>query len=413
MRTQPSLVVLAAADLGLAFLTQAIVVVAVGFGAQTDAYFAAQVVPLSAYGILQLALHRAVVAVYSVRGGPRYPAGLLVIAVLGGALLAMMLIAVTAPWWFGLLFGEVADTQLGLALTIIRVQGITTSLLLTNIVLTALNQVRGRPVTNELVTITSTAISTVFALLTVRRLGVLAATYASLLKAAIAMVLSSVVLARHVERGPVPWQELWRVIRPLASGSALTKFAPVIDRAIASAGPAGLLSILSFAQLLYAAAMGLAERAVVAPNLPSIRRGVSRRALTTVGVRLAGFGLLLAVAISAAALVARSVPWVSDQVGGDELRTMAAYLAALAGFAIGGLAGQWSAAALAVLGRAGWVARVAVAGFLASIPVKLIAFQMAGVLGVALAISGYYLANALVLSLGLRRAQSVAGTVSV
>ena len=51
------------------------------------------------------------------------------------------------------------------------------------------------------------------------------------------------------------------------------------------------------------------------------------------------------------------------------------------------------------------VPRVAVVGFLASIPLKLVAFYAAGVLGLALAISGYYLANAVVLSLFLRRAQ--------
>jgi peptidoglycan biosynthesis protein MviN/MurJ (putative lipid II flippase) len=405
MRAQPSVAVLATADLGLAFLAQAVVVVTVGFGAQTDAYFAAQVVPLSFYGILQLALHRAVVAVYSVRGASGYAAGFLVAAVLGGALLVMMLIAATAPWWFGALFREVAATQLELAIAVIRVQGMTTALLLANIVLMALNQVRGKPVTVELVTITATAISAAFAILTVRRLGVLAAAYASLLKATLAMVLSSAVLARHVQRGPVPWAELWRVVRPLASGSALTKLAPVVDRAIAAAGAAGVLSILSFAQLIYTAAMGLAERAVVAPNLPSIRRGVSHDALLGVSVRLAGFGLLLALAIIAAALVARSVPFVSEQVGADHLWTLAGYLAALSGFAIGGLIGQWSAAALAVLGRASLVARVAVVGFLASIPLKLVAFYAAGVLGLALAISGYYLANAVVLSLFLRRAQ--------
>jgi peptidoglycan biosynthesis protein MviN/MurJ (putative lipid II flippase) len=407
MRALPSVAVLAAADLGLAFLTQAAVVVTVGFGLQTDAYFAAQVAPLSVYGILQLALHRAVVAVYSDRGSSGYAAGHLVAAVLAGALLVMMLIAATAPWWFGALFREVADTQMELAIAVIRVQGVTTALLLANIVFTALNQVRGKPVTAELVTIASTAVSAAFAILTVRRLGVLAAVYASLLKATLATLLSSAVLAKHVRRGPVPWGELWRVLRPLASASALTKFAPVVDRAIASAAATGLLSILSFAQLIYNAAMGFAERAVVAPNLPSIRRGVSREALVAVGMRLAGFGLLLAIAITAAALVARSVRFVSEQVGADHLLTMAGYLAALSGFAVGGLLGQWAAAALAVLGRASLVARVAVAGFLASIPVKLLAFHAGGVLGLALAISGYYVANALVLSMLLRRAQAV------
>jgi peptidoglycan biosynthesis protein MviN/MurJ (putative lipid II flippase) len=412
MKAQPSVAALAAADLGLAFVTQAVVVVTVGFGSQTDAYFAAQVVPLSVFGILQLALHRAVVAVYAVRGTSSFPAGFLVAAILGAAALVMMLIAASAHWWFGLLFSEVAAAQLALAINIIWVQGITTAFLLANVVLNALNQVRGRPVTAELATITSTAIATVVALLTVHRLGVLAATYASLLKAMIAMVLSSAVLSRHVQRGPVPWNELWRVVRPLASGSAVTKFAPVIDRSIAAAGAAGLLSILSFAQMLYSAAMGLAERAMVAPNLPTIRRGVSQSALLKVSGRLAGFGLLLAVAITAAALGARYVPLLSDQVGAGKLTTLAGYLAALAGFAIGGLIGQWSAAALAVLGRADMVARVAVAGFLVSIPVKLVAFRAADVPGLALAISGYYLANALVLSLLLRRAQSGGGTLA-
>jgi peptidoglycan biosynthesis protein MviN/MurJ (putative lipid II flippase) len=220
------------------------------------------------------------------------------------------------------------------------------------------------------------------------------------------MVLSSAVLARYMQRGPVPWQELWRVLRPLASGSAVTKFAPVIDRSIAAAGAPGLLSLLSFAQLLYSAAMGLAERALVAPNLPTIRRGVSRSELQSVSVRLAGFGLLLALAITVAALGARYMPLLSERVGASKLLTLSGYLAALTGFAIGGLIGQWSAAALAVLGRAAMVARVAVVGFLVSIPIKFAAFHAAGVLGLALAISGYYLANALVLSLFLRRAQS-------
>jgi peptidoglycan biosynthesis protein MviN/MurJ (putative lipid II flippase) len=406
MKAQPSVAALAAADLGLAFVTQAVVVVTVGFGSQTDAYFAAQVVPLSVYGILQLALHRAVVAVYAVRGTSGFPAGLLVAAILGATALVMVLIAASATWWLGLLFSEVADKQQALALDLIWIQGITTAFLLANVVLNALNQVRGRPVTTELVTITSTAVGTAFAVLTVHRLGVLAATYASLLKAVIAMVLSSAVLARYMQRGPVPWQELWRVLRPLASGSAVTKFAPVIDRSIAAAGAPGLLSLLSFAQLLYSAAMGLAERALVAPNLPTIRRGVSRSELQSVSVRLAGFGLLLALAITVAALGARYRPLLRERVGASKLLTLSGYLAALTGFAIGGLIGQWSAAALAVLGRAAMVARVAVVGFLVSIPIKFAAFHAAGVLGLALAISGYYLANALVLSLFLRRAQS-------
>jgi peptidoglycan biosynthesis protein MviN/MurJ (putative lipid II flippase) len=395
MRRFSTLAALAATDLGVGFLLQAFVLFSVGVSADTDAYFAGQAVPVVLLAILQLPLQRAVVVAFADGAHDKFPALRLMGAVALGACLVLCLVAIIAPWFIAKIYSELTEPAQSLAVDVLRAQCVAVLFSVSNLVLLSLNQVRGRFIQCEIAVVSSTLTSAAFVFAAVGTLGIMAAAYGQIVKAVVSSLSLAYMLRNSLSMGSPPWKEIAHVLRPLMSAGMLTKLAPVIDRSIASAAASGSMSLLAFGQSIYNAATGIAERAIVAPRLPALKRGASAISVTRVTGQLAAAGLLLAVVMFAAALVALQIPAVVNTVGREQLKLLASIMACLAGFPVAALAVQWIAAAVVILGRPDLSARIVAYGFFAGVAIKFTAFHIGGIRGLAIGISLYYLLNAL------------------
>jgi hypothetical protein len=397
-----SLATLAALDLLIAFAIQLYAVMRVGVGSATDAYFAGQIIPLSLYGIVQLPVQRAVVAVFAIRPDGVYPAARVWLMFTALAGCGMFVLAALAPFLLHYVFPALDATARSTAIHILWIQSATTVLMSGTLVLASLNQVAGRFVRCEVIALASTIASAMLILVTLRELGVVALALGALLKAGLSGLAHRATLGRQLGAGAAPWREIWSVVRPMAAAGTLAKMAPIIDRSIASAAAAGSLTLLTLGQTMYSATTVLAERAIVTPLLPGLRRsGKARDALVT-GGWLAACGVVIATVLATGAHLASGIAITQQWLSIGQMEVLVYCLVALMGFGVGGLTGQWLSATLIVFGRADLSSRVALYGFVLSVPLKIVAFAVWGLYGLAFAISCYYVLNALAMAVLLR-----------
>jgi putative peptidoglycan lipid II flippase len=389
------LALLAATDIALGFFVQAQVLVSVGVGASTDAFYAGQAPMVVLLAIFQLPLQRAVVGTF---GEPRFaqafPALRLYAMVLGLFLIAVIAASMAGPFGLQLLYHGLSPEAVEVATSVLRVQGLAVTLLAGNLVLMSLNHVRGRFLNCEVVLVFAGVLSAIWVFLAVGRMGVVAAAYGQLLKAAVCGGVFLWMLRRELDWGVPPWRHLWSVVRPLSTAGALSKLAPLVDRSIASAAASGSLTVLVFVQLMYTAGISVVERAFVAPRLPDLKRMVDQdpSTRTALGLGLVGMGLALVLTLVA---VAMQLEFVAREVTPEAGLLFNALIPILVGLPVGTLAAQWLAAGLVFGGRASVTARIMVLCFVASIPVKILGFHFGGIRGLAIAMSCYYLASAI------------------
>lgn len=302
-----------------------------------------------------------------------------------------------------LVFPELPPSVHSLGVAVLRTQSVAVLFSSVNLILLALNQLAGRFVRCELSVLTSTIVAAAFVVPAVGHFGVLAASLGQVVKALTGTLLLTIPLRRKLSMGPVPWKEIGHVLRPLLSAGMFTKLAPIIDRSIGSAAASGSMSLLAFGQSIYSASTGIAERSIVAPRLPALKRGASSDSPLRVALLLGAAGIVLVIALVSASLVAQHVPKLVELVGDRQLALLTALLVGLAGFPVAALTVQWAAAAVVVLGRPDLSAKIVGAGFLVGVAFKYVGFLMGGIHGLAVGISMYYLLNALAFLLVLRR----------
>lgn len=407
MRRFSTLASLAASDLAIGFAIQVFVLLSVGVGATTDAFYAGQAPPIVLLAIFQLPLQRAVVATFAGEGQVPFPAVKLLLAAMSTMAVLVLVLSLLAPALIAVLYSELPAAAQATAVEVLRVQGLVVTATIGNLVLLSLNHVDGRFMQSEMAMLMASACAALFVFFAVSHLGVVAASYGQLIKALISGGLYLLILRSRLTWGRPPWEKTWGIIRPLASAGALTKLAPVIDRSIASAAPHGSMTMLTFGQAMYGAATGIAERSIVAPRLPALKRGEMSESPVIIAAQLGLAGLVMAVLLVLLAILTRQLDIAGDFISPQMLDTLIVSLACLGGFPVAALSVQWMAAAMVILGKPHVSARIVTWGFVASVPLKLIGFWLGGIHGLAVAISIYYLANAAAFVIVLRRLQKM------
>jgi O-antigen/teichoic acid export membrane protein len=392
---------LAATDLTIGFLVQAYVLVSVGVGAQTDAYYAGQAAPAVLLAILQLPMQRAIVVAFATKEEARFPAIRVIAGVGGFAAVVLMILWSGGPWMMRLLYPEFREATLQLSVHVLRVQGIAVLFSSVNLVLLSLNQLHNRFTRCELVVLLSTLVAAVFTYVAVDEIGVIAAAYGQVIKSAVTTVFFLWMLRGSLSSAPAPWAQISLILKPLVSAGFLTKLAPLIDRSIAAGAASGSMSVFVFAQAIYNAATGIAERAIVAPRLPGLRRDSDFKSVMRIAAILAGAGVGLVILLASGSAILAQVPAVYRMVGGDRLNMLTTTLIALAGLPVAALTLQWTAAAVVVLGRPDLSAKISL-GFIVGIAIRYAAFRIAGIPGLAVGVSIYFLLVALAFYLVLR-----------
>ena len=406
MRRTLSLGLVAAANIGLAFLAQWYVVTHLGAGAETDALFAGMTLPQLILSVISGSLVHVLVPLLA--GEDRdalHHDGWAMFVLVGGsfAVIGALLFA-TAPWWTPLLFPGFSPAGQALTAELTRIQLVGMVFAGINGVQLASYHARHRFLWPEITLALCSILGFGAIVWLLPRFGVAAVAWITVLRMAVQTVLLLPGMGRPV------WPDLrapavllaWQRVKPLLLGTTYYKTDPLVDRFLLSAAASGSVSLYYIAQQVYAAASEVMDKALAAPLVPRLstlhkkgERQEFRRAYRQ--------QLLLVCALSLAGLVVLGVAGepLLDLVFGyrnfsaGDVNTLWWMLIWLGGVFIGGIGGQVTSTAFYALGDTSTPTRIGIVTYTCYIPAKIAAFHVYGVMGLALMTSLFYLVNLL------------------
>jgi peptidoglycan biosynthesis protein MviN/MurJ (putative lipid II flippase) len=402
--------IVASANLLFSFAFQWLLLTSLGPGRQTDAYFAAVIIPQITLSVVVGALVPVLVPLLATQSDEDYRrvgwAFLHLVAAVFGTL--AVILGATAGYWVPLVYpGFEAATRM-LTVELVRIQLVAMVVAAMAAVPWAMNHARQRFVWAETCPVIGGALALVALRAGLRPWGPRAAAWASVLESAAQLLLLTPILRPYVRPrlAEHALHEAWRRLRPMLGSTLFYKSDRVVDRYLASlAGPGGL-SLIHLAQQICAGGLLIVSKAISAPLVPQLALD-ARQAEWVRFRRQTRRALGLAVAVSTAGVIAVWLvgePLLTlifahgrfDPARIADLRTL---LIALAGMAIGGSAGSVAANAFYAQGETRLVAMVGITGFVVGALTKVLAAARWGILGVAVGASVHYLTIFLMLQL--------------
>lgn len=405
---------IAVVNLVLTFGFQWVVLTRVGPGSETDALFAAMVVPQLVLAVLSGSLTHVLVPVLATAEGSEWNSAAWmffqgVLLVFGAA---AVLLAASADIWVPWTVPGFHQAQRALAIGLLRVQLVGMVLSAGAAVLWAAAYARHAYARAESSPVIGWAAALLFLAWGLPRWGIAAAAWALVLRQCVQMLSLLPMIGRWQapDFRTVRAVEARRRLVPLLFGTTYYKTEQLLDRILASMAPAGSLSLLHLGSQLYNASHTVLNSAVAAPAVPRLatashrgewaeyRHVVQSRLRWIVAATLLGLLLL--------ALVGQPV---LDLLFGhgrfrpDDLRFLWLLLLALGGTLVGGAAGQILSSSFYAMGDTVTPTRIGILSYTLGIPLKIAGFLAGGILGLALATSVYYLVSMAALAIVLRR----------
>jgi len=411
-----SLGALAAAQLVVGVALQFVVLVVVGAGAATDAFVAAQTVPMLVFGIFALPLQNIWLPRLSVlandlsewRRAQGVAQGQLLLLVGGAAIV----LACTAGWWIRLVFPGLNDAQAQLAVRITQILLFAALLNGQAALLTVALRARDRFVAPELVLLVVGVIAVAATVIVVPQHGVLGAAWVNAARSAAVVAILYVLANRPAPALFAAARDAasWRRVRPLLAGSSVYKCEPLVDRFWASQAAAGGLTIFTLSQTGIGAIAQVLERSVCMPLVPRLARlaeakdfagmrSLYRRCVVRVGTFVGVCLLLLLLGWPAWDVAMQAAFKLSEEAA----QQMWWVCVMLLGFLHVAAAGAVPVAAFYALGDTRTPVKLSIASFIAGIALKSAGFLWLGLPGLAIATSAYYVGNMFVIAIFLER----------
>jgi putative peptidoglycan lipid II flippase len=405
-----SLGALTAAQLACSLLLQVAVIALMGVGQQTDAWVAAQAMPLVVFAIASVAHQGAWQSEFVVAAAnpadlllrQRQAHGQLLVAL--GTTVGLLI--VTARGWTQLIFPGFTAAQLALTSEMSMVLLVGALLNGHSMLFTIAMRARGIFALPEIVTLVGHLIAIVFTVLSIRRFGVIAAAWGSLLRAVLVGATLFILSGRAwpALRGVFSNVDAWRRIRPLLLGSTISKSGPLVDRFFGALAPDGGLTTLNLALTGMTALASVLERSLC--TVPMTSLGLLAKARDFEGMRKTYRQCLrragLAALATLAALLALYPFWTELahsllSLSEESAHDIWLFCALLVGFLVPASAGTAVTYSFYALPDTTTPARIGTIGFLASIALKAAGFYYLGITGIVLSILAHYLGNLLIL----------------
>jgi putative peptidoglycan lipid II flippase len=414
MKQTIQLGVISAANIGISFLFQWYVLTQLGPGIQTDALFAGMTLPQLVLVVISASLMHVLVPLLAGENEDTLRHDAWAFLVLIGGLFGLLatILYVSAPWWIPLTVPgfSVAGQSLTVELTRIQLVGMVFSAI--NGVQWAAYHARQQFIRAEVTPISSSIVGLILLIWALPRYGVVAAAWISTLR----MGMQTLLLAPGMGR-PV-WPDLktpaisaaWQRIKPLLMGTAYYKTDPLIDRFMLSSAATGSLSLYYLAQQIYGAVSQVINKAIAAPLVPLLsklhktgnRKGfnkVYRRKLIYVSsISVAGLLLL--------GLFGQSMLYLlvgHGNVSADNVAELWWIMICLGGVFLGGAMGQISSSSFYAIGDTSTPTRLGIFSYTFYIPVKIFLFYSAGITGLAIAASSFFLLNFIFQHIALKK----------
>jgi len=405
---------LAGVNILLAFFYQWYVLITIGPGWQTDAFFAGMAVPQLFLAVVTGSMTQVLVPLLATEDLDNFYkeawSFFQGIGFIFGILAVLFFVTATTwvPWTVP---GFDSETKL-LTISLLRIQLVGMVFMALNGVAWSVYHSRQKFVWAEISPLLGTLGGFAFLLWGLPRFGIIIAAWATVLRAAIQTILLLPGMGGY--RAP-DWRtntirEAWRRLYPLLLGSTYYKTGDLVDRFLASMAPAGQLSLLHFANQIYMAGNFILSKAFAAPMVPllakraserewfSFRKIVSNRFRWTLGITLAVFICIL---FSGAPVLSFLFGYGRFTIG--EVLTLHWLLVALVGVWVGGALGQILSSSFYAKGNTRTPTKIGVFGFTIGLGMKVVGFLYWGILGIAVGTSLYYLLNAFLLKLALQQ----------
>jgi len=405
---------LAGVNILLTFFYQWYVLITIGPGWQTDAFFAGMAVPQLFLAVVTGSMTQVLVPLLATKDQDNshkeawsFFQGIGFIF----SILAVLFFVTATTWVPWTVPGFDPESKL-LTISLVRIQLVGMVFMALNGVAWSVYHSRQKFVWAEISPVLGTLGGFAFLIWGLPRFGIIIAAWAVVLRAVIQTIL--LLPGLGVYRFP-DWRtntvkEGLHRLYPLLLGSTYYKTGDLVDRFLASMAPAGQLSLLHFANQIYLAGTLILGKALATPMVPllakraserewfSFRKIVSSRFRWTLGITLAVFICIL---FSGAPVLSFFFGHGRFTIG--EVLTLRWLLVALVGVWVGGALGQILSSSFYAKGNTRTPTKIGVFGFTIGLGLKVAGFLYWGILGIAAGTSLYYLLNAFLLKLVLKQ----------
>jgi len=324
-------------------------------------------------------------------------------AILSGVCMSIVIMLIAlAGVWVPLLVPGFALAGKTLAIALTQIQLLSLIFQVPFCVLWSLQCAKGRLVVAEATQVISSFVSLVAAAFLLPRFGVRAAAFAVVLKTALDVLLLIRILGpmRHMTLRSSLMTKVWRRARYLLAGAVYFSSESFVNTWLTSFVGAGGLSAFSLGQQLYNVLGQVVHKAIAAPMMPrlasaasegrwgDVRRIYQQRTGWAAGMAVVAFaGLVLIGKPLLGLLVGRS------GITASNVDLIWLTLVALGGMCFGALMGQVTVSALHALGDTKTPTQFGFLTYTIYIPLKIAAFTVLGLTGLALASSIFFLVN--------------------
>ena len=406
MRTA-ALVAGTATTLGLSFLTQVILIARIGAGQQSDAFYAAAVVPQFFAAVLCEPLAQVIIPMLSRTGQESFwsDAWAVVVAFVVAFGSISLVLFLTASLTTGLLFPGFEGDGPGLTAGLSRIMVWATFIGMIGTAMRSVSHANDSFLWPNMSSALGAIAGLAWLLWTLPTAGVWAGAWSTVVRLSV----ESALLLFGMRPAPLRFdrallQKAVSSARPLWASNLFFRFDLVLDRALAAMAPVGTLSLFALAQQLLSAIGQVVNRGALAPVLPKLSQIAARRDwsafrstytsyLSVVAASLTGILLLILVAGEPA--LRAMVEFRAD--GDVDSRTLWLLVVLLGGLLVGDSTSYLLSATFYAIGDTTTPSRIGAVSYSFGFALKLFGFFVAGVRGLALATSVFYVTRACML----------------
>lgn len=404
---------ISSANIGSMLLFQWLVLTRLGPGIESDALFAAMTVPQIFASVISASITQALAPLLAGEAAEDQRQDGWTLVFLCGLLFAAiaLLLGLTAPLWTRWVFPGFGPEARALTTLFAQISAI-------GIVFTGLNAIQTAIAFAQHRFVWSDAAPMLASLVAVAALVPLLPVYGAVAAAWVAvarLLLQSLLLARGMGRPLRPDLSrpavhiLWARLKPLILGASYYKMDPLVDRFLLSSLAPGGLSIFYLAQQLHGAGSQIVSKALAMPAITRIaadhkagdtRGFVARLRLTflvMLGVCAAG---VLAIGVGQPVI---DLVMTHGKLDAGDARLLWLMLLLTSGMFVAGSIGNLTAGAFYAQGDTRTPTMLGAISFTIGVIVKVVAFHAFGLIGLALAVSFYYMQSLTFMTVSLYR----------
>jgi putative peptidoglycan lipid II flippase len=398
------LALMSAANIGSSLLFNWVVLVSLGAGVESDALFAAMTVPQLFASVISSSITHALTPLLAGETPDAQMRDAWSLFAICGLLFLGVAVALAAgaPWWVPWIVPGFSEE--GKALTVLYAQISMTGIIFTGVngIQVALAFAQGRFIWSDTAPILASIAALTLLIMLLPSYGAVAAAWTAVFR----LLFQTLLLFKGMgwPRRPDFHRPsvivLWGRLKPLIAGASYYKMDPLVDRFLVSTLAPGSLSLLYLAQQLHGAGSQVLGKAMAVPTMTRLsvaaksghRRDFARQFRHTFAAMLA-VGLLLVVGLLVIGRPTLATVMAHGELGREDSQVLWWLLVLTSGLLVGGSIGTLTAGAFYAVGDTKTPTVLGSVSFTIAIFVKVVAFSLFGLEGLALAISIYYLAS--------------------